>query len=484
MFFFKLRCSAYLASFFKLYSAVGIRLIILVMHFFLCLVTLLELGNPDAAALGAELARSRQHLERLGAFLDNADVSGWNEHVVVMKKNELDRIWSKYQMVKDALCSSDVSPDEMAAADGDAIEAANRYGICKVKLDTRAKVLDLFTARPIPRASEIQLPTFSGDYTGWTAWRSEFVNKVKDTNLPVDAKIDILIRSIDRDAKNLIGDPERRDLEEFNRMWTSLENRYDNKYQIILEHISALFKLPMIKISDPNSMRRLLDSMDRELRSLRRFEYDTEHWSPLMAVLLITRMDPTTRTIWEMEHVPNEPPILKNVLAFLEKRLMAVRNLNLSVPETVTHNTNDRASSSNGMFGSSNPNRLQTSRVLKSKHDNRQHPYSNAEQPSAKKRFICPKCDLPHFLWFCRQFKSWQLSERIEHVARWGLCPCCLIAKHPAISCASAGCLRCDNAKHNNMLCPKATVFKLPAAVVVPGREPSGFNRASRNDRN
>lgn len=452
----------------------------------ICLLTILELRDLDAGALAAELARSRQHLERLCAVIDNADLSDWNEHVVVMKKSEIDRIWAKYQLIKDAFYSTDASPAELAGADNEAIQAANRYGSSKTKLDNRAKALDLFVARPLLRPSEIQLPTFSGDYTGWTAWRSEFVNKVKNTNLPVDAKIDILIRSIDRDAKNLIGDPERRDHEEFERMWTSLEARYDNKYQIILEHITALFKLPTIKQSDPNSMRRLIDSMDQELRSLRRFDYNTEHWSPLMAVLLITRMDQTTRTIWEMEHVPNEAPALDSVLKFLEKRLMAVRNMSFSVPELVspTAYCGDRASSSSSAqtvgHHSNNPF---FGKISKARKEN--HPYRNKNLASPKgHHFVCPTCDKPHFLWFCTAFKSLSLRERIEKVGQWGLCPCCLIAKHPAISCVSAGCQRCDNAKHNNMLCPKATVFKLASAVVVPDRNSSGPSRFSRNGRN
>lgn len=445
--------------------------------------SLLELRGLDAGDLAAELAKSRQHLERLCGVLDNADLSEWNEHVVVMKKSEIDRIWSKYQLVKDALYSGDITADQMASADQDAIQAANRYGQAKVKLDSRAKALDMFAARPILKPSEIQLPTFSGDYTGWTAWRSEFINKVKDTNLPVDAKIDILIRSIDRDAKNLIGDPERRDAEEFDRMWSSLEARYDNKYQIILEHITTLFKLPMISNSDPTSMRRLIDSMDRELRSLRRFGYDTNHWSPLMAVLLITRMDTTTRTIWEMEHVPNEPPVLDNVLKFLEKRLMAVRNLGFSVPETSSHAARsiDRASSVNAP---ANSYRSSFSKVLKPRKDNHHHPYSSNQPSANNQKFICPICDRPHFLWFCGPFKSLQLRERIEKVGEWGLCPCCLIAKHQASSCTSAGCVRCDKAKHNNMLCPKASKFKLPSAVIVPSQGPSGSHRPFRSGRN
>lgn len=207
-----------------------------------------------------------------------------------------------------------------------------------------------------------------------------------------------------------------------------------------------------------------------------------------MAVLLITRMDPNTRTIWEMEHVPNEPPVLDNVVKFLEKRLMAVRNLNFSVPDSSSYPAypNDRTSSTNRVTTGHNSHGHGSSfnKVLKTRNDNRHHPY-NVNQPSAKtQRFICPGCDLPHYLWFCRKFKSMALRERVENVAKWGLCPCCLIAKHPASSCAVAGCSRCDNARHNNMLCPKATVLKLSSAIVAPGRSSSGSCQPSRNNNN
>lgn len=285
------------------------------------------------------MERCSQHLNRLGAVLDNADVGGWNEHVIIMKKTELDRVWAKYQCIKDAITANELTDAEMTALDQLAIQAANRYGISKVKLDARAQVLDILTARPVLKPSEIVLPTFSGDYTSWTSWRSEFVNKVKNTNLPVDAKIDILYRSLDGDARLKAGDTDRRDLDDFNRIWARLEDRYDNKYQIVCEHIMGLFKLPRMTQDNPGTIRFLIDSVDQELRSLRRFGYNTESWCPLIAVLLIMRMDESTRTIWEMEHTPNEAPTLEMVLKFLEKRLMATRNLTVNFSRTFTETT-------------------------------------------------------------------------------------------------------------------------------------------------
>lgn len=431
------------------------------------------------------MERCSQHLLRLAATIENADVSEWSEHVLVMKKNELDRVWSKYQLVKDAIYANDNGADALAELDQKAIENADRYGLSKDKMDSRARVLNLFATGPTLKPSEIVLPTFSGDYTAWTAWRSEFVNKVKDTALPVDAKIDILFRSLNGDARLRAGDTERRDLEDFDRIWARLEERYDNKYQIIFEHIMTLFNLPIMNKSSPTTIRFLIDSVDQELRSLRRFGYDTESWSPMMAVLLIMRMDQNTRTIWEMEHTPNDPPDLETVHKFLEKRLMAVRNLSLA--DTVL--TPSRSAMEEGHASRSNPSvshanpfkRGQLFGKSSKGHHDRAHPYVKP-QPLKNSVFTCPYCNAPHFLWFCRQFKSWDLPKRIKKVGEWGLCPCCLLAKHPAAACSVTGCPRCENAKHNNMLCPKSIVFKLPSAVAVPRGDASGSHGAGRNN--
>lgn len=453
------------------------------------LFALSELNGLDLQALRVQLERCFQHLSRLGAVLDNADVGGWNEHVIIMKKAELDRVWSRYQNIKDAISANELTMDELCELDNLAIQAANRYGLSKVKLDARAQVLDLLTARPILRPSEIVLPIFSGDYTNWTSWRSEFVNKVKNTNLPVDAKIDILYRSLDGEARLKAGDTVRRDLDDFNRIWARLESRYDNKYQIICEHIIGLFELPRMAQETPGTIRFLIDKIDQELRSLRRFGYDTESWCPLMAVLLIMRMDESTRTIWEMEHTPNEAPTLQAVLNFLEKRLMALRNLSLSfsrglavaTPEPSRQDNYSRSDQSAGPI-SQYRNATAGSKAVKSNKDNRTHPYANSNQQTPNKQaFICPRCILPHFMWYCKRFRSWNLAKRIDKVAEWGLCPCCLISEHLAANCPSKGCSRCENAKHNNMLCPKALVYKLPSAIVGPNRGGSDSRGALRN---
>lgn len=300
--------------------------------------------------------------------------------------------------------------------------------------------------------------------------------------LPADSKIDLLLGSLRGEALQCAGVSERRDQVDFDRMWAKLEATYDNRYQIVTQHVNRLLDLPTLTTPSASLLRLIIDTVEQELRSLQRFGYLTDGWDPLVAVIMLRRLDPTTLSIWEMDRDPVKAPSKDDVIKFIEKRILALRNLRAAQAIPVgnalhshhrdwshentrrshhqkrRHDTQSAPASINPFShkrGSVDHAAMSESKKARVSHEDKK-PY----REEGKTPPTCPECDKPHFLWFCPIFKSWDLDKRIKKVADWKLCPCCLIGRHGSAECKESGCPRCGNAKHNNMLCPKAIVFR------------------------
>lgn len=102
------------------------------------------------------------------------------------------------------------------------------------------KAARLAATKPIPKApkaADIRLSSFSGRYTEWAGWRSEFQAKVLDTALAAPEKIGLLLGALTKEAQHCAGRAERLDDIELNRIWDKLVKTYDNKYQQVCYQI-------------------------------------------------------------------------------------------------------------------------------------------------------------------------------------------------------------------------------------------------------
>lgn len=415
--------------------------------------------------------RANRLLSRMVKAIHDARSNEYNEAVVSMKRAELDGLWARYQDTSAALLAY-VDLDDAAAFAADDKEnevVANVYHEGAEILKQRWESIRAARARPAAvKPSEIILPKFGGKYTAWISWRAQFVSKVKDAQFSAGEKIDLLLNALIGEARQCAGETEHRDETDFNRMWNKLEATYDNKYQIVTEHIGKLLDLPVLTTPAPDILRRIVDTVEQELRSLERFDYQTDAWDPLVAVMVLRKLDPMTISIWEMDRNPGKPPSLKDVLPFIEKRILALRNLKVmnvlsSASRAANGSTVDHQQPSTSQ---SKHNPFATKRSADG--DDYGKRFRGASNASGHKREsansdppMCRECKEPHFLWHCKVFKGWPLDNRVKKVAEWGLCPCCLLGQHLAATCTVSGCKRCDMAKHNNMLCPRHLVFRV-----------------------
>lgn len=434
----------------------------------------------ELQVIRAERQRVYDNMVQVAETVTAQSVVAWDEIVVNMVQGELNRHWAQYLTENGRLIDALTESELQREVRQEAIGVASEFGKVRTLLDDRFQQLQSQKGRMAPKPSEINLPKFDGAYTAWVAWRAQFVNKVKDTALPADAKIDLLLSSLTGEARQCAGESERRDQVDFDRMWAKLDTTYDNRYQIVSQHINKLLDLPVTNSNPAQTMRLIIDTVEQELRSLHRFGYLTDGWDPLIAVLMLRKLDSLTLSIWEMDRDPAKAPSKDDVIRFIEKRILALRNLRATQSTTdrvasQPHNPNwsqhnnhknrrhDIQLPAQSVVSTSNPfaNRChdnQSSRDAKrprqSNHDSKPSHTDLRIQPT------CPECNKPHFMWFCPAFKSWDLEKRMKEVAKWKLCPCCLIDRHLSSECREKGCPRCNNDKHNNMLCPKSYVYK------------------------
>lgn len=430
----------------------------------------------------AERQRIYDNMHQVSESVTAQSVAGWDEVVINMVRDELKRHWVQYQAENGNLIDALSEVTSQRQAREEAIVVAREVSKVQSVLENRYKELPSQQPRVPIKPSEIVLPIFDGTYTAWVAWRSQFVNKVLSTSLSADSKIDLLLGSLRGEALQCAGESERRDQVDFDRIWKKLEATYDNRYQIVTQHVNRLLDLPVLTSASANLLRLIIDTVEQELRSLHRFGYLTDGWDPLVAVIMLRKLDPTTLSIWEMDRDPVKAPSKDDVIKFIEKRILALRNLSAARPVSVgstshshqhhershnygrnshsqkrRHDAHSAQVSVNPFSHKRNDDHAATSesKRIRVPHVNEQLHHKEVKPPPK-----CPECDKLHYMWFCPVFKSWDLDKRLKQVGLWKLCPCCLISRHASAECRERGCPRCDNAKHNNMLCPKSIVFR------------------------
>lgn len=202
-------------------------------------------------------------------------------------------------------------------------------------------------------------------------------------------------------------------------------------------------------------LRSMIDVVDQHLRMLKRFDIDTDSWSPIVCVLLLGKLDVDTRNHWESKDILPTMPDLQALFAYLEQRILAIRNMEMSARRI----QNTLPVQSNSNFGKSVRTNLTTK-------DIRNHPYARNPQcdtPRTNKDAHAPIPQAPeclqcnngtrHYLWKCDAFRQLQSNVKLQQLAKWGICEVCLIAKHKAAECLKGMCPTCKAGRHNSLVC-------------------------------
>lgn len=437
----------------------------------------MSINGPQFSQSIAKRDRFGGQMQRIWEQASSDAAMQWTAAFVNLQKVMMNTYWIEYQKLQSGLMMQfDDNEDQLNYMEDTTKMAAEVYESTIALLDRRLSDVtapSLPSPVPPPKPSEIVLPKFDGDYTAWTAWRSQFVSRVYQTTLPVHSKLDLLFGALAGEAKLCAGMVDGRDQCDLDRVWAKLEQVYDNKYQLVRAHCDSILDLPVLSKPDPAGIRCMVDTFEKESDALKRFDFDVNAWSPLLAVIMLRKLDGQTRSDWEMIRDVTQVQSLPLVTAFLEKKIQALRNRAAGSGESKKENIGEPSGSHKRSHDGHNSHQHKGKRSRNDKEDK-----SKPKSDTQSDKPICLLCeDKRHFLWHCAKFRSLALAERLEQVTKWKLCPCCLIKSHASDTCKISGCSRCDGAKHNNMLCPKYTVFR--ANLVRSNRKQSGRGKSN-----
>lgn len=417
----------------------------------------MSLSGPPYMGLCRERAATIESIQRMMTDVNDVNIELTAPQMAV-RLEILDGYWIRFQDVQHRLLM-EFSNIEAVNESMSQIEQDTQRMYADAKAALLQRQLQLPAKEPMrraPRACEIKVPAFSGKYTEWAAWRSEFKAKVLDARLDVADKITLLLGALTNEAATCAGRAERLDEVELDRIWKKLDRTYDNKYQQVYAHIAEIITIAPIGKPSAGKLRSMIDIVDQHLRMLKRFDIDTDHWSPIVCVLLLGKLDTETRNQWESKDSLPAMPDLNALFTYLEQRILAIRNVEMSEKRVQTVSSSTTQGNASKSANATQQN-------------NRFHPYehkrnadsskANAETRAinASNAPVCVQCDdgTQHYLWQCDAFKQLQSADKLKKLAQWGICEVCITAKHKANECTKGICPICKEGKHNSLVCPQ-----------------------------
>lgn len=275
--------------------------------------------------------------------------------------------------------------------------------------------------RPELKLSNIDVPTFSGNYSEWQAFH-ELFNSLVHTNksLAEIQRFHYLKKSLIGKAGNLIKHLPTV-AANYSLAWTILIDRYHNKRALVNNFLELLTEQPKINSNSAQGVRDLIDVTNECLFGLRSLEIETDSWDPWVVYLISKKLDNDSKVAWEQylggsKEVPN----LERIMKFLDLR---ARILDETSKPNVQKLTKER---------------VRTAHIETSKSNDK--PFE-----------ACSYCNGKHFIYFCQNFRAISAESRNQFVNEKKLCFNCLNT-HMVVDCKSKFTCRSCKKKHNTLL--------------------------------
>ncbi|KAH9645477.1 hypothetical protein HF086_003494, partial [Spodoptera exigua] len=254
----------------------------------------------------------------------------------------------------------------------------------------------------------IQLPKFNGTYDKWLEFRDTFsslihlndqidkINKFHYLRASLEGTAAVVIQSIEFSADN------------YSIAWDLLNERFDNKRLLIQNHVSALFNIETVSKESSDSIKRIIDSLNKNLRALESLGEPTKFWDTLLIYIVTHKLDTRTYREWEEEkgHLDKNKSItLEMFLTFLRNRADLLETLDLSRSQSKINNTASQS-------------KHRTMISLSS-----ETPSQKTKNNNSSSQVSCPHCSDKHNLITCPQFLGMTNEKRLEllpqYKARW-----------------------------------------------------------------
>jgi len=269
----------------------------------------------------------------------------------------------------------------------------------------------------VARLPKLDLKSFDGNLLEWTSFRDMFESTIhNNVSVPKVQKLAYLKSLVKGEAARQIQSLILND-GNYDIAWTQLHDRYQNNREILFSILKRLFGQSVISPVS-TAMKSLIDITKESLRSLEILNLKTDPTTEAIVMfLVVSRLDPASRELWEQTLKGTSIPPLSDVFEFLERRARALAAGSNSKPKPKSDESQKRI-----------------------------HAHHGQNQSKCK---CCSEAFHPFF--HCPVFQSLTISKRYELLKTNNLCFNCF-GNHSASKCSSLGRCKVCKQKHNTLL--------------------------------
>lgn len=145
----------------------------------------------------------------------------------------------------------------------------------------------------------IQMPTFDGSYNTWLEFRDKFLSLVHNSNEISNIEKFHYLKSALKGNAELIIDSVEISSQNYMVAWELLLNRFDNNRLLIDNHLRALTSMQPIGKESPSLIRKLSDTILKNLRALQTLNEPIQYWDSFLIHFFVEKLDKTTEREWE-----------------------------------------------------------------------------------------------------------------------------------------------------------------------------------------
>lgn len=279
----------------------------------------------------------------------------------------------------------------------------------------------------------IKIQNFDGSSFKWLEFKETYVSLIHDnTKIKNVHKFHYLLSYLEGEAARVLSNLEVSETN-YSEAWQLLCKRYDNKPQLINNHLKALFSIESVRETD-KSLRFIVDHVTKNLRALCTLGLPADQWDVLIIYMVSSKLDSSTCFKWE-EHknTLSEIPTLNDFFDFLKARA--------NVLETVHRQKHDKSRYLPALPTVPKPQSKSFALTTKSN-------YSSSPKPLLE----CIVCKGNHPLYECATFKAKKPEDRVAFASSSNLCENCLRVGHKVQTCRLPGSCRTCKQKHNSLL--------------------------------
>lgn len=325
---------------------------------------------------------------------------------------------------------------------------------------------------------DIKLPSFGGSYDDWLEFKNSYLTMIhKRTDLNAIHKFHYLRSSLTGSALQVISALEFT-AENYAHAWDLLLNRFQNDRLLVHNHVKSLFSIPNMNKESPLLIRKMIDSILRNLRSLKSLGEPTESWDTLIMYIIVCKLDSSTEREWEnhkgalvsgfQSQSPKRKLILDDLLTFLRNRADLLEMVNVN---SNPNNSQSSSKSQNNNYSKNNNKSFHSSKTPVAHAQSLSYVATNTAK-SAKRNRSCDMCRGNHALYMCSMFLNLSIEDRYKLVSDKNLCYNCLRGGHSISECYFGPCQHCKQ-KHNSLLHKNSNDDNSNSSTLHPEPKPS-----------